>query len=343
MRIALALTCLTLPTLAGCAFFSPAAPHQPVHFSEAPSPDGAERFPHWPLPPFTDLEHLRLFETTPFEVRALDTSVGGTSGAYKANIAFPSLGADVKFKVKRIPRDLDGVNNAPRKELAAYVIQRLFLDPEDYVVPSTLVYCAPLEIWERNHPATEPTLGGTNCVLLAVSLWLKNVTLPDPLYDEQRFLTDPTYAYFLSNFNVFTYVIGHKDGREGNFLVSKDDARRQVFAIDNGSSFNPLGYNYFVPNWNVLRVAAVRKKTINRLRKLERGDLDFLEVAAQIEIGSDGAAHVVAPGESLDDDKGALREGNTVQFGLTEGEIDHVWERIERLIEDVDDGKVPVF
>ena len=33
---------------------------------------------------------------------------------------------------------------------------------------------------------------------------MKDVTLPDPLYDEQRFLSDPNYAYFLSNFNVFT-------------------------------------------------------------------------------------------------------------------------------------------
>ena len=32
-----------------------------------------------------------------------------------------------------------------------------------------------------------------------------------------------------------------------------------------------------------------------------------------------------------------------MQFGLTEDEIDDMWERIEDLIEDVDDGKIPVF
>ena len=40
----------------------------------------------------------------------------------------------------------DEFNNVPRYELAAYHIQPLFLDPEDYVVPPTVFRSFPLEV-----------------------------------------------------------------------------------------------------------------------------------------------------------------------------------------------------
>jgi len=74
----------------------------------------------------------------------------------------------------------------------------------------------------------------------------------------------------MSNLNIFTYLVEHQDGREGNFLISRDD-RRQVFAIDNGVSFGepwPF-YNWFVSNWNVLRVPAVWAETIDLWVRIE--------------------------------------------------------------------------
>ena len=80
--------------------------------------------------------------------------------------------------------------------------------------------------------------------------------------EAERFRADATYAYFLSNFNVLTYLTGHKDGRDGNFLTAKDPKRRQVFAVDNGVAFDiPYGgiyFNWFVPNWNRVRIPAIR-------------------------------------------------------------------------------------
>lgn len=330
----------------GCSFFSPPAPHQPVHFTRAPSPHGAQRFPNWPLPPALSFEDLAFVEATRGRLGVvLSKGAGaGTTGAEEHVLRVPGIADDVKVKAKPVPSDLDGINNAPRKELAAFWIQHLFLDPEDYVVPTTFAFCTPMQQWREEHAGKgEPNVKGLDCVLNVVSLWLQDVTVPDVLYDEQRFLTDPTYAYYMSNFNVFTYVIDHRDGRRGNFLVSKDDARRQVFAIDNGSTFNAWGYNYFVPNWNVIRVAAVRRETVDRLRKLSRQDLDFLLVVAQLGVDDQGTARQVPPGPSLDDDEGALFRGHTIQFGLTRREIDHVWERIQRLIREVDQGELPVF
>jgi len=345
-RICVVIVLVGLSGSLGCAFFSPAAPHEPVKFSSAPSPHGPEKFPNWAMPPAIDFDELSFAERErgQFKVDQYGAAGSGTTGAEERVITFEHEVGTLKFKVKPVPGDLDGINNSPRKEMAAYLIQRLFLDPQDFVVPTTFAYCVDIGIWRQEHGGKgEPNLKGASCELLVAALWLKDVTLPDPLYDEQRFLTDPSYAYFLSNFNVFTYVIGHRDGRDGNFLVSKDDSRRQVFTIDNGSTFNPWGFNYFVLNWDVIRVAAVRRATVDRLRKLSREDLDFLLVVSRLEIGDDGIARQVPPGKSLEDDKGALRQGNTIQFGLTRKEIEKVWRRIQKLIAQVDSGKLPVF
>jgi hypothetical protein len=339
---------LSLVSLGGtsCAFFSPAAPHKPVKFSSTPSSHGPEKYPSWTMPPATDYDELLLAERerTVLKVEEFGPAGGGTTGAEERVVAFPDVSGDVKFKVKPMPGSLDGLNNAPRKELAAYLIQRLFLDPWDFVVPTTFAYCIGTKQWREEHGGEgEPNVAGLECELVVVALWLQHVTLPAPLYDEQRFLTDPTYAYYLSNFNVFTYVIGHRDGREGNFLAAKDDGRRQVFSVDNGIAFNPWFYNYLVPNWDVIRVAAVRRETVDRLRKVRRQDLDFLLVVSQLQVGEDGIARQVRPGRSLGDDQGAMMQGSTIQFGLTRKEIDKIWARIQDLIAEVDSRRLPVF
>jgi hypothetical protein len=322
---------------AACA--SPGGAREPVRFPSAARPAGSSSFPNWAEPPDVAMEKMAV---APPVVESIGPTATGTSGAEK--VGGYLAGSPYKVKEKRVPPDLDGINNAPRKELAAYAIQRLFLDPEDYVVPATTVRCMPLEQWEAHHGSTQPTIPGTRCVLIVVALWLKDVTLPDVLFDRERFLSEPSYAYYMSNLNVFTYLIDHQDGREGNFLVSTDD-RRQVFAIDNGVSFGqpwPF-YNWFVPNWNVLRVPAVRKDSIERLRGLERSDLDFLLVVAQLEPDADGILQLTDPGPPQDADRGATVRGTTVQFGLTNREIDGVWDRIQELIRQVDAGELPVF
>jgi hypothetical protein len=331
----------------GCAFFSPAAPHKPVRFTEAPAASSAERFPNWSMAPALSQEDLLIFDQQrgDYKVLSYGGAGAGTSGAEQRLIAAPGLGPEVKFKVKAMTKKLDGVNNAPRKELASYFIQHLFLDPEDFVVPTSFPFCISMEMWRMEHEGKgERNVKGLDCVLVLDSLWLVDVTLPDVLYDEEHFLSEPSYAYYMSNLNVFTYLADHQDGRDGNFLVSKD-ARRQVFAIDNGVSFGqpwPF-YNWFVANWNVIRVAAVRRDSVDRLRKLERSDLDFLLVASQLEVDAEGIAHQVLPGPSLDDDEGAVHRGDTIQLGLTRGEIDDVWKRIRQLIADADSGDLPVF
>jgi hypothetical protein len=353
--ILVTLPALALVSLSGCTLLPVSRAPAAERYAERPSPHApheVDRFPNWPVPPH---EAERLILHTRHELQNTTGAGAGTTGAEKVVLAFPDDGLVVDFKWKLmdpswkgITERLDGINNSPRKELAAWKIQQLFLEPEDYVVPFTVAYCVPLADATEKSRKQGPTLDGSQCLLGVAAVWLNDLTLADPLLDPKRFDRDYVYAYFMSNLNLFTYLAKHHDARSGNFLVSKDDARRQAFSIDNGvsfgSGFSGLFYNWFVANWNSIRVPALRKESIDRLRGLKQADVTAaLGVVSQLERDDAGIYLNVSPGENLDPGRGVRIEGKQLQFGLTDDEIEDVWERIEDLIEDVDDGDLPVF
>ena len=118
---------------------------------------------------------------------------------------------------------LEAQNDSQRRQIAAYEIQTFFLNPEDYVVPPAFAYCVSLALHdERRAGTSKPTLPDSNCVLGLVQVWLLDVGFDDSLYEEARFVSDPTYAYYIANFNLYTYLIDFADPKRSNFLVSKD-------------------------------------------------------------------------------------------------------------------------
>ena len=140
--------------------------------------------------------------------------------------------------------------------------------------------------------------------------------------------------------------MNHHDSRLGNVLVSKDDADRRVFAIDNGTTFGPFFFNWFFPPsfaWRDMRVSAIPRNAVNRLRKLTEDDMKSLSVIVQLEADETGVLRIVAPTEPIDEEEGVNVRGTTLQLGLTDDEIEDVWERIEDLLEDIDRGKIGVF
>ena len=288
---------------------------------------------------------MAMMKSRNYDVREVKRTEAGISGAEQVGIWFDVLGNEAHLKMKRVPQNLDGINNSPRRELAAYAVQTLFLDPEDYVVSTTAARCPPMERWLQHHADGVPQLRGSACILVVAALQLRDVAVPEAVYDKERFLEEPVYARYLADFNLFTYLIDHRDGRSGNILVSKEEGRRQVFAIDSGVSFGPTWpfYNWFVPNWNVLRVAALRKDSVNRLRSIKREDLDSLLVVQELRDDGTGRYVDVEPGPPLDDDGGAIARGGVVQFGLTDDEIEDLWRRIRAVIEGVDAKDIPVF
>jgi hypothetical protein len=296
---------------------------------------------NWPLPPATA---ERFFAREPMELAAIERTPQGVSGAWKGQVVFPRDGRRVRVKWKpTLKGDADGWDNSPRKELAAYVVQKWFLAPEDYVVPTTALRCVPLDKYRRLDTEAVPTIDGTRCVLGALSLWLEHVAVPDPLYDPERFLSDSAYAYHFSDFNVLAYLTDHRDGRPGNILVADDETNRRVFAVDNGISFGGLIYNFLTTNWNVLRVPAIRRKVAERLRAVDEQALTALGTLVELHVDGDGVLRPVKGGPSEDPDRGSRVGPGRIQLGLTAPEIDAVRERIAALLQRIDRGEIGVF
>ena len=239
--------------------------------------------------------------------------------------------------------DADGWNNAPRKELAAYALQAWFLDPADYVVPTTALRCLPLETLRSHGVAAEPSLPGTHCVLGVLAVWLEQVTVPERVFELAQFASDAQYAANVGRFNLLTYLVEHKDGRAGNFLVSKTPEDRRVFAIDNGIAFDSTVKNWFVPNWNVIRVPAVPHVEIERLRRIDRSAIDRLGVVTELKADSDGMLKAVPPGPNRDPESGARVAEGWLQLGLTRSELDGLEARLHELLARVDRGELPLF
>jgi len=257
-----------------------------------------------------------------------------------------NLEFEVKWKAAK--RSLDGVNNAPRREIAAYLIQRLVLDPDEYVVPTTSLVClSPDDFGEPALGAAEvlgqPNVTGADCVVGAVSLWLHRVRYPVKKIDWHRFGTEPVYAHYAANLNLIGILMDHSDTHSRNLLVSEDPANRRMFSIDNGISFNSWFRSPFSRDWNRLRVPALRRTSIERLRTARREDLDFLGVVAELHRQVNGRYAPAEHGAVLDPDRGVRVQDGVIQVGLTEREIEGIWRRRERLLKLVDKGDLALF
>ena len=327
-------------------FMGCASPPPEIRFDSVPPSSVGGPPPNRRQAPLVTLEEFQHFDRMPIDIISDKGAGSSTTGARKLVIRLADSRQEIKLKAKNFPPFLDGLNNSPRRELATYAIQRFFLDPIDYVVPTFGVRCIPLKEWNKRNFGLPVIIPETECSLVSYAFWLRDATLPDPLYDAQRFSTNARYAYNLGNFNILTYLISHHDNRLGNFLVSKNEEDRRVFAIDNGTTFGAFWFNWFYPpsfSWRTIKVPALPLITVNRLRRLEEEDLETLAVVMQLEADSDGMLRVEEPGEPFDGEEGVSVRESTLQLELTADEIEDVWERIEHLLEDIDDGRIGTF
>lgn len=285
---------------------------------------------------------VQRLQSDPCVVVKDEAAGSGVTGAHKLTLRFTD-GEDVEVKWKPVPAGLDGWNNSPRKDLAAYEVQRLFLDPANYVVPATVLRCLSPEEFKSAGRRVRPNVEDATCELGEIGLWLHGVHIPEHVYDPELFASDPVYAGHLADMNLLTYLIKHQDGRSGNFVLANDPANRRAYSIDNGIAFGARVHNFFVENWNELRVPALRAASIERLRAAPPESFDALAVVVELKRDANGALQPAAITPSRKPGDGIYLGDGVLQLGLDREEIEDLKERRKDLLEDVSAGKIETF
>jgi hypothetical protein len=276
----------------------------------------------------------------PFELQDRQGSRFEGDRTQRVTLMFPDSTL-LMVKWARAARGGERFNNVPRYELAAYELQKLFLDEASYVVPPTVARMVPLHWYRTVDARVVPTFDGANSVLVVLQYWLWEVT-PEGFFDLERFAADSLYARHLANMNILTYLIRHNDSNQGNFLISKDARNPRLFSVDNGVAFRSAESSRGF-EWRELRVDRLPRATVERLRGITRAELErALGVIAQFEV-RDGELVPVPPTENLSGGRGIRRRGEQLQIGLTTREIRDVEGRLRRLVRLVDAGRIQTF
>jgi hypothetical protein len=259
----------------------------------------------------------------------------------RVRLAAGGCGGEISVKWKPVGPTARGFNNEPRYELAAYELQKLFLDEAEYVVPPVTLRSMSLAEYRVLRPAPQPTLHGTTSVLFLLAFWLDHVTSRQP-FDADRFAADSIYARLWGNANILTYIIEHRDANVGNLLISTLPWSPRVFAVDNDIAFRSRESEQG-DQWRWLQVRRLPHHTVERLRAITIADLEArLAVVAEFAI-SGGELVPTAPGPNLRPSAGVRQDRDRVQFGLTRAEIRRVHDRITTLLRDIDAGRITTF
>jgi hypothetical protein len=290
--------------------------------------------------PVADLEQLLAAE--PLVIAQAEISRPKAKGdiTLRAIVSFGEA-APLLVKLRKAEPGADTFNNVPRYDLAAYELQRLFLDPHEYVVPPTALRMVPLADFAKYSPGVPRTFSAADQVLAVVQYWLNDIKVVADVYNAERFAADPVYARHIGQLNVLTYLIRHRDSNLGNFLLGTAEVGARVFSIDHGVAFASAESDRG-DVWQDLRVNRLPADTVERLRQVTPQLLaDRLGVLAQWQL--DGRSYApVASGTNLSEHRGVRRSGNSLQMGLTKSEIREVHRRLTMLLKRVDRGDITV-
>lgn len=290
------------------------------------------------LLPIDSIEFL--LRDAPFEIMTMRGARFQDDRTQRVTLRFADSSM-IAAKWARAPFGGGTFNNSPRYELAAYQIQKLFLDPKDYVVPPTVLRSFSLAWYRGMIPNASPTFNNTKSVLVVLQYWLFSVRASD-LWSRERFAKDSVYARHFADMNILTYLIHHNDANEGNLLISRDTSNPRLFAVDNGLAFSSEASDRGT-EWRNLKVERLPRATVARLRAITPADLERLLVLAQFKVQADGTLLRVPATAPESANRGISQRDGVIQFGLTRAEVRGLQQRLQRLLEDVDAGKITVF
>lgn len=290
--------------------------------------------------PVAELE--KMLATEPFRIVSAEVSRPKAKGdiTLKAEVAFSDR-EPMRVKLRKAVPGAEEFNNNPRYDMAAYELQKLLMDPAEYVVPPTALRMIPQDDL-RKWAEARPTFHGSDDVLVVVQYWLHDIKVVEDVYDRAMFESDAVYARHIGQLNVLTFLINHRDSNAGNFLISANGPGQRVFSVDNGLAFaSPDGDRGEL--WKPIRVDRLPADTIARLRQITKEQLATrLGVVAQWQL-QNGRYVAVPLGTNLSVFHGVRTEKDVVQFGLTLAEIADIWRKAQHLLDRVDKGDIKTF
>lgn len=295
----------------------------------------------------SDIEQLLNAE---LEILSMDETPNGIQGAKVLTLLSGAPPGDVVLRAKWRPQTSADALNDPRKELAGYAVQRLFLDEDELVVPPTTAHCFATAKYRHFAPEARRSLGGADCVLGFLSYWLEDsqtvqharkAGLLGPgkgVWDKQLFETDRAYRSSVSNGNLLTYLINHGDAHEDQFVLQKSPRGLRAFVVDNSISFggikNPV--MLFREDWSTIQVPALSAKAIARLQGLTAADFARLGNISELALEGDELVPI-SPSEPMPSDGTAMTwNGSHLRIGLTSSEIELVAARTRDLLKRAD-------
>lgn len=290
-------------------------------------------------------------------ILAVGDTPTGVQGARVFTLAAPTATGEVVFRAKWRPYSSTTWANQPRRELAAYAVQKLFLDPHEYVVPPTAGHCFPLRDYRAAvDAAAQPSHDSLSCVFGFLSYWLENVQPLEEaehtdwfdadanLYDPDLFEEHPIYRRRVADVNLLTYLIRHADTHLRQFLIGTDPRLPVVYSVDNSMAFgveknSDLSYH----DWSELKVPALAARSIDRLRAVTDADLARLALLEEYRRDERGVLVPIHPAPPLGNPALGLRwrEGE-FQVGLSADEIAALTGRLHALLARVEWEQVPL-
>ena len=285
---------------------------------------------------------------------------GGAQGAVALTLRSPEATFDAKWRAASSASE----HNDPLGELGAHHVQKLILDPVDYVVPPAASHCFPEAEYRRWFRSDDDSVEDMECVLGYLSYWLTGSIgltearlaglVPAPrgdawsadaaLYDPARFPHQSgAYRRNVAHLNVIAFLARNGDAHAAQFVSYRRPLH--VFLVDSSVAFSAPQRASMRGRQDLseLVVRAIPADTAERVGELGRD-----EVMALMRIAEHRRADLgwerVAPGPLLADGRGRLRrEGDRVQVGLSRDDARGVLERLRILQEALRSGAIGTF
>jgi hypothetical protein len=250
------------------------------------------------------------------------------------------------LRAKWRPQSTEDVINEPRKELAAYAVQHLFLDETELVVPPTTAHCFAGPQYRHFDPKARPSLPGADCVLGFLSYWLEDAKSVKSarktglwgrgrgVWDARRYKRDRANRDSVSNGNLLTYLIHHGDAHDEQFVLQASPRGLRAFVVDNSIAFRSIKNPMLLlrEDWSSIQVPALSAKAIARLKALTPADFARLGNISELAL-RDGTLVPISPSEPLVSDGTTMTwNGSHLRIGLTSGEIQLVAARTRDLL-----------